>query len=154
MELDARNFSDVKPGLLDCIKSLSPSLTCTVDSVSVQLSDSVVTSTDADRKFSSVEGLPSTNDCYFDETNNQGTLVRSQEPSIICGADFSSLSEDLPGYPLQGVSFENIGLGGIDLFHYNDAMILSGLQSNWYDDQDQYASETLDYPLMDGCLFA
>uniref|UniRef100_A0ACD5X867 Uncharacterized protein n=1 Tax=Avena sativa TaxID=4498 RepID=A0ACD5X867_AVESA len=151
LELDARNFSDVKPGLLDCIKSLSPSLTCTVDSVSGQLGDSVVTSTDADRKFSSVEGLPSTN---FDQTNNQGGLLRSQEPSIICGADFSSLSEDLPGYPLQGVSFENIGLGGIDLFHYNDAMILSGLQSNWYDDQDQFAGETIDYPLMDGCLFA
>ncbi|KAM0926100.1 hypothetical protein ACQ4PT_003920 [Festuca glaucescens] len=151
MELDARNFSDVKPGLLDCLKSLSPALTCTVDSVSAQLSDSVVTSADADRKFTSVEGLPSTN---FDQTSNQGALVRSQEPSIICGADFSSLTEDLPLYPLQGVSFENIGLGGIDLFHYNDAMILSGLQSNWYDDQDQFASETIDYPLMDGCLFA
>jgi two-component response regulator (ARR-B family) len=151
MELDSRNFSDVKPGLLDCLKSLSPALTCTVDSVSAQLSDSVVTSADADRKFSSVEGLPSTN---FDQTSNQGALVRSQEPSIICGAEFSSLTEDLPLYPLQGVSFENIGLGGIDLFHNNDAMILSGLQSNWYDDQDQFAGETIDYPLMDGCLFA
>lgn len=156
-EMDARNFSDVKPALLDCIKSFSPALTCTADSVSVQLSDSVVTSTDAaDRKFSSVEGLPSTKDCYFDQTSNQGSWLRSQEePSVICGADFASLPEDLSGYPLQGgVSFENVGLSSIDLFHYNDAMILSGLQSNWYDDQDHFSSETTDYPLMDGCLFA
>ncbi|KQK11088.1 two-component response regulator ORR26 isoform X1 [Brachypodium distachyon] len=148
MELDARNFSDVKPALLDCIKSLSPALTCTVDSVSVQLSDSVVTSTSSDRKFSTVEGLP-----YFDQTNSQGPLFRSQEPSTTCGLDLASLPEDLPSYPLQGVPFENIGLSSIDLFHYNDTMLLAGLQSNWYDDQE-FISETTDYPLMDGCLFA
>ncbi|KAL6613982.1 hypothetical protein ACP70R_036252 [Stipagrostis hirtigluma subsp. patula] len=151
MESDVRDYSDVKPGL-GCIKSLSPAVTCTVDSVSVQLSDSVVTSTDSDLKFSSMEGLPSVKDCYFDQTKNQVTLVPLEDESVIGGADLA-LPDDLLGYPLQGVSFENIGLNSIDLFQYNDAMILPGLQNNWYDEQE-YSGETTDYTLIDGCLFA
>ncbi|XP_062228950.1 two-component response regulator ORR26-like isoform X2 [Phragmites australis] len=153
LEGDARGLSDVKPGLLGSMKSLSPALTCTADSVSVQLSDGVVTSTDGDMKFSSVEGLPSIKDCYFDQTKNQATLLTSQETSIIGDTDLPCLPGDLPGYQLQGVSFENIGLNSIDLFQYNDAMILPGLQNNWYDDLE-FTSETTDYPLIDGCLFA
>ncbi|GJM92156.1 hypothetical protein PR202_ga08591 [Eleusine coracana subsp. coracana] len=49
MEGDTRDSSDVKPGLLGCMKPLSPAINCTVDSVSVQLSDRV-TSTDGDLK--------------------------------------------------------------------------------------------------------
>ncbi|TVU36128.1 hypothetical protein EJB05_18044 [Eragrostis curvula] len=153
MEGGVRDFSDVKPGLLGCMKSLSPALNCTVDSVSVQLSDSVVKSTDGDLKFSSVEGLPSIKDCYFDHTKNQATLLTSEEASIIGGTDLVCLPDDLPGYQLQGVSLENIGLNSIDLFQYNDAMILPGLQNNWYDDLE-YSGETTDYQLIDGCLFA
>uniref|UniRef100_A0A0D9V972 Two-component response regulator n=1 Tax=Leersia perrieri TaxID=77586 RepID=A0A0D9V972_9ORYZ len=153
MEGDARDFSDVKPALMDCIKSLSPALTCTVDSVSVQLSDSVVTSTDGDLKFSCVDGLPSIKDCSLDQTNSQGTLRPSQEPSIIGGTELASLPDDLPSYPLHGLSFENIGLSSIDLLHYSDAMILSGLQSNWYDDVE-FSSDMMDYPSIDECLFA
>ncbi|KAG8078793.1 hypothetical protein GUJ93_ZPchr0007g4940 [Zizania palustris] len=160
MEGDGRDFSDVKPALVDCIKSLSPALTCTVESVSVQLSDSVVTSIDGDLKFSSVDGLSSIKDCCFDQTNSQGTLRPSQEPSIIGfigSTELASLPEDLPGYPLQGVSFENIPLSAFDFSHYNDTtMIQSGLQNNWwYDDGDlEFSSEMTDYPLIDGRLFA
>ncbi|KAK3162763.1 hypothetical protein QOZ80_1BG0093430 [Eleusine coracana subsp. coracana] len=152
MEGDTRDSSDVKPGLLGCMKPLSPAINCTVDSVSVQLSDRV-TSTDGDLKFSSVQGLPSIKDCYFDQTKNQATLLTSEEASIICGTDLACLPDDLPGYQLQGVSLENIGLNSIDLFQYNDAMILPGLQNNWYDDLE-FSGETTDYQLIDGCLFA
>uniref|UniRef100_A0A0E0N6F6 Two-component response regulator n=1 Tax=Oryza rufipogon TaxID=4529 RepID=A0A0E0N6F6_ORYRU len=153
MEGDARDFSDVKPAIMDCIKSLSPALTCTVDSVSVQLSDSVVTSIDGDLKSSGVDGLPSIKDCCLDQTNSQGSLRPSQEPSIIGSTELASLPEDLPSYPLHGVSLENIGLSSIDLLNYSDAMILSGLQSNWYDDLE-FSSEMMDYPSIDECLFA
>jgi two-component response regulator ARR-B family len=152
MEGDARDSSNVKPGLLGCVKSLSPALNCTVDSVSVQPSDSV-TSTDGDLKFSSVEGLPSLKDSYFDQTKSQANLLTSEEASIIGGTDLASLPDDPSGYQLQGVSLENIGLNSIDLFQYNDTMILPGLQNNWYDDLE-LSSEMTDYQLIDGCLFA
>ncbi|XP_062207823.1 two-component response regulator ORR26-like [Phragmites australis] len=153
MEGDVRDFSDVKSGLLGCMKSLSPAVTCTVDSVSVQLSDSVVTSTDGDLKFSNVEGLPNFKVSYFDQTKSQATLLTSEDANLIGCTEMACLPNDLPGYQLQGVSFENIGLNSIDLFQYNDAMILPGLQNNWYDDLE-FSSETTDYPLIDGCLFA
>ncbi|KAL6840018.1 hypothetical protein ACP4OV_029828 [Aristida adscensionis] len=152
MQGDSRDYSDVKPDLLGCIKSLSPTLTCTVDSVSVRLSDSVVTTTDSDLKFSSMEGLPSIKGCYFDQTKGQATLLPPEEESVIDRTDLA-LPDDLPGDPLQGVSFENIGLNSIDLFQFNDGMILPGLQNNWYDDLE-FSSETTDYSLIDGCLFA
>jgi two-component response regulator ARR-B family len=152
MEGDARDSSDVKPGLLGCVKSLSPALNCTVDSVSVQLSGNV-TSTDGDLKFSSVEGLPSMKDCHFDQTKNQANLLTSEEGSIRGGTDLTCLPDDLPGYQFQGFSLENIGLNSIDLFQYNDVMILPGLQNNWYDDLE-FSGETTDYQLIDGCLFA
>ncbi|XP_006645188.1 two-component response regulator ORR26 [Oryza brachyantha] len=148
MEGGARDFSDVKPAIMDCIKSLSPAMRCTVDSVSVQLSDSVVTSTDGDLKFSSVDGSPSNKDCCLDQTNSQGTLRPSPESSIIGGTELASLPDDLPNYPLHGVSFENIGLSSIDLLHYSDAMILSGLQNNWYDELE-FSSDMMDYPSID-----
>ncbi|OEL25366.1 Two-component response regulator ORR26 [Dichanthelium oligosanthes] len=148
MEGDVRDFSDVKPDLLGCMKSLSPALTCTVDSVSAQLSDSVVTSTNSDQKFSSVEGLSSTKDCYFDQARNQAMLLTSEEASIICGTDLACLPDDLSSYQLHG-----IGLNSIDLFQCNDPMILHGLQNNWYDDPEP-SSETMEFPLLDGCLFA
>uniref|UniRef100_A0A0A9E6G5 Uncharacterized protein n=1 Tax=Arundo donax TaxID=35708 RepID=A0A0A9E6G5_ARUDO len=153
MEGDVRDFSDVKPGPLGCMKSLSPALTCTADSVSVQLSDSVVTSTDGVLKFSSVEGLPNIKDCYFDQAKNQASLLTTEEASIVGGTGLACLPDDLPGYQLQGVSFENIELNSINLFQYNDAMTLPGLQNNWYDDLE-FSSEMTDYPLIDGCLFA
>jgi two-component response regulator ARR-B family len=128
MERDARDSSDVKPGLLGCVKSLSPALNCTVDSVSVQLSDSV-TSTDVALKFSSVEGLPSMKDCHLDQTKNQANLLTSEEASIIGSTDLACLPDDLIGYQLQGFSLENIELNRIDLFQYNDVMILPGLQN-------------------------
>ncbi|CAL4946069.1 unnamed protein product [Urochloa decumbens] len=148
MEGDVRGFSDVKPDLLGCMKSLSPALTCTVDSVSAQLSDSVVTSTNSDQKFSSVEGLASGKDCHFDQARNQTALLTSEEASIICSTDLACLPDDLSGYHLQG-----IGLNGIDLFQCNDTMMLHGLQNNWYDDPE-LSSEIMEFPLLDGCLFA
>jgi two-component response regulator (ARR-B family) len=148
MEADVRDFSDVKPDLLGCMKSLSPALTCTVDSVSAQLSDSVVTSTNTDPKFSSVEGLSSSKDCLFDLARNQTTLLNSEEESIICRTDLACLPDDLSDYQLQG-----IGLNNIDLFQCNDAMMLHGLQNNWYDDPEP-SSEIMEFPLLDGCLFA
>lgn len=151
-ERDVRDFSDVKPDLLGCMKSLSPALTCTVESVSAQLSDSVA-STNSDQKFSSVEGLSSIKDCDFDQERNQATLLTSEEASIICGTDLTCLPDDLSGYHLQGVSFGNIGLNSIDLFQCNDTMILPGLQNNWYDDLE-FSSETMEFPLLDGGLFA
>ncbi|KAG8054306.1 hypothetical protein GUJ93_ZPchr0001g31418 [Zizania palustris] len=157
MEGDGRDFSDVKPSLMDCIKSTSLALTCTVDSISVQLSDSGTTSADGDLKFSSVDGLSSIKNCCFDQINSQGPLRPSQEPSIIGCTELASLPDDQPGYPypLQGVSFDNIPLSSFDFSHYNDAtMILSGLQNNWYDDDLEFSSETMDYPLIDGRLFA
>lgn len=152
VEGDARNFSDVKPDLIACMKSLSPALTCTVESVSAQLSDSAVTSTNSDQKFSSVEGLSSIKDCDFDQERNQATLLTSEEASIICGTDLTWLHDDLSGY--QGVSFSNIGLNSIDLFQCNDTMgALPGLQNNWYDDIE-LSSETMEIQLLDGGLFA
>lgn len=150
---DVRDFSDVKPDILGCLKSLSPALTCTVDSVSAQLSDSVVTSTNSGQKFSSVEGLSSIKDCDFDLARNQSTLLTPEEASIVCSTDLTCLSDDLLGYQLQGVSFGNIGMNSIDLFQCNDTVILSGLQNNWYDDLE-YSSETMEFPLLDGGLFA
>ena len=140
MEGDLRDFSDVKPNLLGCMKSLPP-----VDSVSAQLSDSVVTSTNSDQKFSSVEGLSSGKDCHFDQARNQAPLLISEEASTICGTDLACLPDDLSGYQL--------GLNGIDLFQCNDAMMLQGLQNNWYDDPE-LSSEIMEFPLLDGCLFA
>lgn len=153
VEGDVREFSDVKPDLLGCMKSLSPALTCTVESVSAQLSDSVVTSTNSDQKVSSVEGLSSIKDCDFDQERNQATLLTSEEASIICGTDLTCLHDDLSGYQLQGVSFGNIGLNSFDLFQCNDAMTLPGLQNNWYDDLE-FSSETMEFQLLDGGLFA
>ncbi|CAO2182006.1 unnamed protein product [Urochloa humidicola] len=148
MEGNVRCFSDVKPDLLGCMKSLSPAMTCTVDSVCAQLSDSVVTSTNSDQKFSSVEGLSSSKDYHFDQARNQTALLTSEEASIICSTDLACLPDDLPGYQLQG-----IGLNGIDLFQCNDTMMIHGLQNNWYDDPE-LSSEIMEFPLLDGCLFA
>nr|CAB3475150.1 unnamed protein product [Digitaria exilis] len=149
MEGDARDFSDVKPDVLGCMKSLSPALMCTVvDSVSAQLSDSVVTSTNSDQKFSSVEGLSSAKDCHIDQARNQAPLLTSEDANIICGTDLACLPDDLSGYQLQG-----IGWNSIDLFQCNDVMMLNGLQNNWYDDPE-LSSEIMEFPLLDGCLFA
>lgn len=148
MERDVRDFSDVKPDVLGCMKSLSPALTCTVDSVSAQLSDSVVTPTNSNQKFSSVEGLSSAKDCHFDQARNQAALLTLEEENNICGTDLVCLPDDLSGYQLQG-----IGLNSIDLFQCNDAVMLHGLQNNWYDDPE-LSSEIMEFPLLDGCLFA
>ncbi|AQK98897.1 Putative two-component response regulator family protein [Zea mays] len=153
VEGDVRDFSDVKPDLLGCMKSLSPALTCTVESVSAQLSDSVVSSTNNDKKISSVEGLSSVKDCDFDQERNQAILLTSEEASILCSTDLTCLPDELSGYQLQGVSFGDIGLNSIDLFQCNDTMVLPGLQNNWYDDPD-FSNETMEFPLLDGGLFA
>jgi len=92
-----------------------------------------------------VEGLSSSKDCHFDQARNQAPLLIYEEASTLCGTDLAYLPDDMSGYQL--------GLNGIDLFQYNDAMMLHGLQNNWYDDPE-LSSEIMEFPLLDGCLFA
>lgn len=80
-------------------------------------------------------------------------MLTSEEASILCSTDLTCLPDELSGYQLQGVSFGDIGLNSIDLIQCNDTMVLPGLQNNWYDDLD-FSNETMEFPLLDGGLFA
>ncbi|KAK8916313.1 Two-component response regulator ARR11 [Platanthera zijinensis] len=78
----------------------------------------------------------------------QTKLNTGTEPELI------ALSEDTNMYSVQGVDFN-----GSEMQPHNNecAASLTHLQSNWYDELEyscEYLYDSLDYPLLDECLFA
>ncbi|XP_072999229.1 two-component response regulator ORR26-like isoform X1 [Typha latifolia] len=156
VEKDIRDLSDVKPVLTDYIKNISP-LSCTYDSVSLQVKHGIVSSKDIGSTFN-IDGLPNIKGCYSDETNNQGHVPPPGVLSLINGTDLVSFPEDMQVRSLQGIGcFDNVALNSMEIFQYNDLAPLSEVQSNWYDGLEfngDYLSELMDYPFTDECLFA
>ncbi|ONK71190.1 uncharacterized protein A4U43_C04F5810 [Asparagus officinalis] len=118
-------------------KTIMP-VTCTIDSVSVQVERGIVNP---------------------QEVNRSGSwLPPIREPSMKTDTDLISLPQDMPLCSLQNIScFENVGLNSMDIFQYDDSMSLTEFQSNWYEGLEfntDYLYEPLEYPIIDDCLFA
>lgn len=157
VEKDTKGLSEVKPLIADYVKTFSP-MTCTVDSVSLQVTHGVINSQHIDASTFNVDESPKVKDCNLDQASNPNFLPPSQDLSLISAKDLVSLPDNVPLCSLEGIGcFENVGLNSMEIFHYDDLTTLTGAQSNWYDGYElnsEHLYESVDYPFIDGCLFA
>ncbi|OAY80450.1 Two-component response regulator ORR26 [Ananas comosus] len=152
-----KGLSEVKPLIADYIKTFSP-MTCTVDSVSLQVTHGVINSQNIDASTFNVDESPKVKDGYLDQALNPNFLPPSQDLSLISAKDLVSLPDNVPLCSLEGIGcFENVGLNSMEIFQCDDLTTLTGVQSNWYDGYElnsEHLYESVDYPFIDECLFA
>lgn len=153
-EKDETEF-DVKPSAVNCkgchIKILSE------DSVSIQVESGVVSSKGFGEtyEYNKVIGSKDRRNektCGHDSISPPVDLNTENEANLI------SLPEDMNIYAVQSFGcLENFGFNGSEARQHSGCVSITELQSNWYDELEfncEFWCDSLDYPLLDECLFA
>ncbi|XP_008799983.1 two-component response regulator ORR26-like [Phoenix dactylifera] len=136
-------------------KAISP-MSFMTNPVSVQV-DSGLSSTQDFGATCEEDGETNKKEYYYDQTCS-GRIPPPLELSLKNETDLASLPEELQLCSLQGIGcFENLGLNSMEIFQYNDSTSAIEVYSNWNDGLEfncDYLYDSVDYPMIDECLFA
>ncbi|CAL9158322.1 two-component response regulator ORR26-like isoform X2 [Musa acuminata AAA Group] len=149
---DMKDLYEVKP-----LQPAMPPMACMIDSVSIQVKHGLVNLQDTGA-ICKLEGSPSIEDCYLDETCNQGCFPLTCEVSLKSKSDTDSMLEDLHLYSVQKLSYlENVSCTGTEIYQYIDSVPISEVQRiNLCEDSEpsgEYLYDPVDYSI-DEYLFS
>ncbi|URE35513.1 response regulator [Musa troglodytarum] len=150
---DMKDLYEMKP-----LQPAMPPMACMIDSVSIQVKHGLVNLQDTGA-ICKLEGSPCIEDCYVDETCNQGCFPLTCEVSLKSKSDLDSMPEDLHLYSVQKLGcLENVSCSGPEIYQYIDSVPASEVQSiNWCEGSEpsgEYLYDPVDYSLIDEYLFA
>ncbi|RZR73646.1 hypothetical protein BHM03_00026658 [Ensete ventricosum] len=151
---DMKDLYEMKP-----LQPAIPPMACMIDSVSIQVKHGLVNLQDTGA-ICKLEGSPSIEDFYLDETNNQGCFPLTCEVSLKSKSDSDSMPEELHLYSVQKKldCLENLSVSGTEIYQYIDSVPTSEVQSiNWCEASEltgDYLYDQVDYSLIDEYLFA
>ncbi|URD91982.1 two-component response regulator [Musa troglodytarum] len=159
-EKDMKDLSEMKPVPTDQRNAhfaAIPQVACMTGSVSLQIKHGMVHSQDAGA-ICKLDGSPNTKGCSTEQIDNQECFPLTCEFSPKSEAELDSLPGDLHLCSIQKFGcFEDVGFGGAENFQDIISTPDTQVQNDWYISSElnnDYLYETVDYPLIDECLFA
>ncbi|XP_064955402.1 two-component response regulator ORR26-like isoform X1 [Musa acuminata AAA Group] len=159
-EKDMKDLSEMKPVPTDQRNAhfaVIPPVACMTGSVSLQIKHGMVHSQDAGA-ICKLDGSPNTKGFSTEQIDNQECLPLTCEFSPKSEAELDSLPGDLHLCSIQKFGcFEDVGFGGAENFEDIISTPDTQVQNDWYISSElssDYLYETVDYPLIDECLFA